>query len=163
MNGRRALFSRLLPALAAVVVLVILDQLTKIVVDNWLPFQEPVPIIPFIDFYRTYNTGVAFSMFEEFSGWIIVGIRLLIVAFVLWLWARTAHHRWLYHLGFVLVVAGALGNLVDRFAYGHVIDFVAFHTQNWSFAIFNLADSFITLGAVAIAFEEFFGSKPERV
>lgn len=156
MTAKPALFSRPAPAMLLILAAIILDQISKIAVDHLLPFQEPVPILPFIDFYRTYNTGVAFSMFEHFDGWIIVGVRLAIVAFVLWLWQRTDKHRWLYHLGFALVIAGAVGNLIDRFAYGHVVDFILFHTQTWSFAIFNIADSYISVGAVIIAFEELF-------
>ncbi len=159
MTAKRALFSRPLPALILIVMAILVDQATKIAVDTWLPYQQPVPVIPFFDFFRTYNTGVAFSMFDHFSGVIIVGVRLAIVAFVLWLWRHTANYRWLYHLGFALVVAGAVGNLVDRFAYGHVVDFILFHTQNWSFAVFNLADSYITVGAALIAFEEIFRSE----
>ncbi len=158
MTPKPALFSRPLPAALLILALILLDQATKIAVDTWLPFQAPVPVIPFIDFFRTYNTGVAFSMFDDFSGWIIVSVRLAIVAFVLWLWRQTAAHRWIYHIGFALVVAGAIGNLIDRFAYGHVIDFILFHTQSWSFAIFNLADSYITVGAVLIAYEKLFRS-----
>ncbi len=162
MTAKRALFSRPLPALIMILAAVFIDQTTKIAVDTWLPYQQPVPVIPFFDLFRTYNTGVAFSMFENFSGFIIVGVRLAIVAFVLWLWRRTAAHRWLYHIGFVLVIAGAIGNLVDRFAYGHVVDFILFHTQSWSFAVFNLADSYITVGAALIAFEELFRSEPSE-
>jgi signal peptidase II len=75
---------------------------------------------------------------------------------VLWLWRRTSKERWLAHLGFALIIAGALGNLVDRFLYGHVIDYVLFHTETWSFAVFNLADSFISVGAVAVILDEMF-------
>ncbi len=162
MTPKPALLSRPLPAILFILVALLLDQATKIAVDTWLPLQEPVPVIPFIDFFRTYNTGVAFSMFDDFSGWIIVSVRLAIVAFVLWLWRQTAAHRWIYHTGFALVVAGAIGNLIDRFAYGHVIDFILFHTESWSFAIFNLADSYITVGAVLIAFEELFRSEKAK-
>jgi signal peptidase II len=104
--------------------------------------------------YRTYNLGVAFSMLSGMDGWLIVGMRLVIVAFVIWLWRRSAKDRWLAHLGFALIIAGALGNLVDRFLYGHVIDYILFHTDTWSFAVFNLADSFISVGAAAVILDE---------
>ncbi len=55
-----------------------------------------------------------------------------------------------------MVVAGALGNIVDRLIYGHVVDYVLFYTETWSFAVFNLADSLITVGAVVIGFCEMF-------
>lgn len=153
-----SLFSRAVPAFLLIVALLIVDQLTKIAVDHYLPLQEPVHLLPVLALYRTYNTGVAFSMFDETPGYLIVGLRLAIVAFVTWLWIRTPASRWIAHLGFVLVIAGAFGNLLDRFLYGHVIDFVLFHVGTWSFAVFNLADGFITVGAVLIGFDEIFGS-----
>jgi signal peptidase II len=149
-----ALFSRPLPILIFIVIAVILDQAIKIVVDRFLPLQEAVPVIPMLALYRTYNVGVAFSMLSGMDGWFIVGMRLVIVVFVLWLWHRTSKDRWLAHLGFALIIAGALGNLVDRFLYGHVIDYVLFHTETWSFAVFNLADSFISVGAAAVILDE---------
>ena len=158
-----SLFSRARPAVLLIIALLILDQVTKIAVDHYLPLQEPVDLLPVLALYRTYNTGVAFSMFADTSGFIIVGLRLAIVAFIIWLWMRTPAARWVAHLGFSLVIAGALGNLLDRFLYGHVIDFVLFHVGTWSFAVFNLADSFITVGAVLIGFDEIFGTgdKPQ--
>jgi signal peptidase II len=125
-------------------------------------FSRPLPIlifivvavVPMLALYRTYNLGVAFSMLSGMDGWFIVGMRLVIVVFVLWLWRRTPNHRWLAHLGFALIIAGALGNLIDRFLYGHVIDYILFHTETWSFAVFNLADSFITVGAGCVILDE---------
>jgi signal peptidase II len=162
MSNKPALFSRAWPALSLIIFALILDQVTKIAVDHYLPFQQAVNLLPVLSLYRTYNTGVAFSMFADSSGYIIVGIRLAIVAFVVWLWMRAEANRVLLHLGFVLVVAGAIGNLADRFLYGHVIDFILFHVGGWSFAVFNLADSFITIGAIAIGIDEIFGQPSEK-
>ncbi len=109
--------------------------------------------------YRTYNYGVAFSMLSGMEGWFIVGMRLVVVAFVLWLWRRTPKDRFFAHFGYALIIAGALGNLVDRLIFGYVIDYILFHTQTWSFAVFNLADSFITVGAGAIILDELLQAK----
>jgi signal peptidase II len=151
---RRALFSRPVPILIFILVAVVIDQIVKIAVDRYLPLQEAVPVIPMLALYRTYNLGVAFSMLSGMDGWFIVGMRLIIVAFVIWLWHRTSSNRWIAHIGFALIIAGALGNLIDRFLYGHVIDYILFHTQSWSFAVFNLADSFITVGAGCVILDE---------
>jgi signal peptidase II len=145
-----------------IVLAVAADQAVKIAVDHYLPFQEAVPVMPMLALYRTYNLGVAFSMLSGMEGWFIVGMRLAIVAFVIWLWRRTGPERHFAHVGFAMIIAGALGNLLDRFLYGHVIDYVLFHTSTWSFAVFNLADSFITIGAVLVVIDEFLGSKPKR-
>lgn len=156
MSGEKPfLFSRPLPVLIFVVLALIADQAIKIAVEHLLPFEQAVPVAPFFYLYRTYNLGVAFSMLSGMDGWFIVGMRLCIVAFVLWLWRRTpADHRFA-HTGFAMIIAGALGNLADRFLYGHVVDYILFHTGSWSFAVFNLADSFITVGAFFVILDEF--------
>jgi signal peptidase II len=157
MSATRSLFSRAVPALLLITAALIIDQASKIAVDHYLPYQQPVDLLPVLSLFRTYNTGVAFSMLADSSGILIVGVRLAIVAFVVWLWLKTEQSRFLVHLGYVLVIAGAAGNLVDRFLYGHVIDFILFHAAGWSFAVFNRADSFITIGALLIGYDEIFG------
>ena len=161
-SGKAARLSRPLPILVFIVLAVILDQVIKIAVDHYLPFQQMVSVAPMLGLYRTYNLGVAFSMLSDTDGWLIVGMRLVIVVFVLWLWRRAAKDRWLAHLGFALIISGALGNLVDRFLYGHVIDYVLFHTDTWSFAVFNLADSCITVGAGAVILDELLQPKKSK-
>jgi signal peptidase II len=146
-------------ALIVIVIAVILDQVVKIAVENYLPMQEAVPLLPVLALYRTYNLGVAFSLLSGMEREFIVGMRVLIVAFVLWLWRRTPKERPFAHSGFALIIAGAIGNLIDGFAYGHVIDYILFHTETWSFAVFNLADSFITIGAGLVILDELFGPK----
>jgi signal peptidase II len=156
------LFSRPLPILIFILLAVVLDQAIKIWVDTTLPLHEAVPVAPFFYLYRTYNLGVAFSMLAGMDGWFIVGMRIVIVIFVVWLWRRTpADHRFA-HTGFAMIVAGAIGNLLDRFLYGHVIDYVLFHTGSWSFAVFNLADSFISVGAALVILDEFLRSRKAR-
>lgn len=144
-------------AVAFIVVALLLDQLIKYLVEVNLGFevQEPT-FIPYMYLYRTWNEGVAFSFLSGMSGWAIVAMRLAIVAFILWWWRSGDHPSPFSHLGFAMVVAGALGNIVDRLIYGHVVDYVLFHTGTWSFAVFNLADSLITLGAALIGFCEVF-------
>lgn len=159
MSAGRAMFSRPLPILVFVVLAVLADQLIKVAVEAYLPLQEAVHVVPMLALYRTYNLGVAFSMLSGMEGWFIVAMRLAIVAFVLWLWRKTPGDRWLAHLGFAMIIAGAIGNLLDRLFYGHVVDYILFYTQTWSFAVFNLADSFITLGAGCVILDEFFGAK----
>jgi signal peptidase II len=149
-----ALLARPLPALVFIIAAVIGDQLIKYLVERDLPFQQPVTVMPFLSLYRTWNEGVAFSFLSGMNGWAIVAMRLLIVAFVVTWWRRAGGAHALMHLGFAMIVAGAIGNIVDRFIYGHVIDYVLVHTDQWSFAVFNLADSLITVGAVIVGLSE---------
>lgn len=153
---RRPLFARPSVAIAFIVVMLLLDQLIKYLVEQHLPFEQAISIIPNLALYRTWNEGVAFSFLSGMSGWAIIVMRLAIVAFILWWWRSSEHPSAWSHLGFCMVIAGAAGNIVDRFIYGHVVDYVLFHTETWSFAVFNLADSLITLGAVLIGFCEIF-------
>lgn len=155
MKPRIPFFSRPVPVVSFIVLAVLFDQLIKLMVETWLPFQEPVHVVPMLALYRTYNFGVAFSMLSGMEDWFIVGLRLVVVAFVSWLWWQTPKERGLAHAGYALIIAGAIGNLVDRLLFGYVIDYVLFYTEAWSFAVFNLADSFITIGAGCIMLDEF--------
>lgn len=138
-----------------VVVLVAIDQWIKYLVETRLVMHEMVEILPFLALYRTYNTGVAFSMFASFSDTILIVVSIAVIVFILYLASRSTSGPWFARIGFTLIVGGALGNLIDRAVYGHVIDYIFFHTPVWSFAVFNLADVFITVGAVMVLLEEF--------
>jgi signal peptidase II len=151
-----ASLARPLPATIIVLVLTMLDQWIKYLVETRLPFEEMVPLIPHLALFRTWNEGVAFSFLSGMSGWAIVLMRILIVAFILWWWRGTKGAGGLINFGFIMIIAGAIGNIVDRFLYGHVVDYVLFHTETWSFAVFNLADSLITVGAVIVGLSELF-------
>lgn len=156
---QRPFFARPPAAATFIVLALMLDQWIKYLVEAHLPFEQAVPVVPHLALYRTWNEGVAFSFLSGVDGWVIVTMRLAIVAFILWWWRSADHPSPLSHLGFAMVVAGAFGNIVDRLVYGHVVDYVLFHTETWSFAVFNLADSLITVGAVVIGFCELFLSR----
>ncbi len=148
---------RLLPYGLLVVVAIGLDQWIKYLVETRLALHEPVEMLPFLALFRTYNTGIAFSMLDSFGDIGLIAVSVCVVAFVLYLAAKTAPGQILARIGFALIVGGALGNLIDRAVYGHVIDYILFHTPVWSFAVFNLADAFITVGAVVVVFDELVG------
>ncbi|AZO21724.1 MULTISPECIES: signal peptidase II [unclassified Mesorhizobium] len=149
------------PYALLVVAAIALDQWIKQMVENGLAFQEKVDFLPFLALFRTYNTGIAFSMFSSFGDTGLVIIAVLVVAFVLYLAVRTPAGHILARIGFALIVGGALGNLIDRAVFGHVIDYILFHTPVWSFAVFNLADAFISVGAALVVFDELIGWRRE--
>jgi signal peptidase II len=157
MNMVRSIFSRQRFAMAFVALLVAVDQLVKWLVERSLPYNEKVGILPSLALYRTHNDGIAFSMLSGFGDNILIVVTLAIIAFVTWLWARSTPSRWISQFGFVLIISGAIGNLIDRAMDGYVIDYILFYVQSWSFAVFNLADAFITIGAAAIIIDELFG------
>lgn len=156
MADKTPLFARPWMAGLFIVVMVLLDQILKYLVEAMLPFQQAVPVLPHLALYRTWNEGVAFSFLSGINGWAIIVMRLAIVAFILWWWRGVDRSARLMHLGFAMIIAGAIGNIIDRFIYGHVVDYVLFYTDSWSFAVFNLADSLITLGALAVGTSEIF-------
>src|SRR5262245_1598704 len=142
---------------ALLAVLIAADQWVKHLVLTRLPEQQAVDVLPFLALYRTYNTGVAFSMFSWLGDRGVILLSLSVIAFVLFLAYRTSERQIMARIGFSLIMGGAVGNLIDRAVHGHVIDYILFHTPVWSFAIFNLADAFITVGAGLVLLEEFVG------
>jgi signal peptidase II len=147
----------LTPYALLVIVAMAVDQWIKYLVETGLPFQEKIDLLPFLGLFRTYNTGIAFSMLSSFGDTGLIIVSLLVSAFVIFLATRTEPGQVLARTGFALIVGGALGNLIDRSVYGHVIDYILFHTPSWSFAVFNLADAFISVGAVLVILDEFVG------
>ncbi len=144
----------LIPYAVVTAVAVAADQWIKYLVETRLPMQEAIELLPFLALYRTYNTGVAFSMFSSIGDIGLLAIAAGVILFVLYLAWRTEPGNWIARLGFALIVGGALGNIIDRATYGHVVDYILFHTPVWSFAVFNLADAFITIGAIAVVVDE---------
>ena len=154
--------SRVIPMLSLVAAAVALDQVIKWLVETRLPFHELVPVIPMFALYRTWNEGIAFSMLGGLPDTALLALTGLVIVFVLYLWWRTPPGRRIAHLGYALIIGGALGNLVDRAVYGHVVDYILFHTQSWSFAVFNLADAFISIGAGLIVLDEVIATVRDR-
>ncbi|WP_340159622.1 signal peptidase II [uncultured Hoeflea sp.] len=160
-SGPSAL-SRLMPMLLLVSASVAIDQVIKWLVETRLPFHELVPVIPMFALYRTWNEGIAFSMLGGLPDTALLALTGLVIIFVLYLWWRTPPGRRIAHLGYALIIGGALGNLIDRAVYGHVVDYILFHTETWSFAVFNLADAFISIGAGLIVLDELIVMLHER-
>lgn len=154
--------SRLSRALLLVGALALVDQLIKGLVVLTMPLGSAIEILPFLALFHTRNEGIAFSFLSGFHGWGLALISTVVLGFIAWLWRGTPPERRWSHWGFALVAGGAVGNLVDRVALGYVVDYVYFHTPVWSFAVFNLADAFITVGAVLILLDEVWFSRERK-
>ena len=141
---------------------VVLDQWIKYLVVTGLALHEAVELLPFLALYRTYNDGIAFSMLSSVGDTGLILIVVAVVAFILYLFSRTEPRQYFARIGFALVIGGAIGNLIDRVMLGHVVDYILFHTPVWSFAVFNLADAFITVGAGLVILEELMSWLRER-
>ena len=136
-------------------VLIVLDQWTKALALQHLSLHQSVPVIPgWLDWTLTYNQGAAFSFLSDAGGWqrwffsaLALGVSALLAG---WL-ARIPRHDWRQALPFALIVGGALGNLIDRLRFGHVVDFVDAYWNEHHFPAFNVADSAIVCGAISLA------------
>jgi signal peptidase II len=148
-RGRQAFEGLAIVAAAAGI-----DQFVRYLVENGMEYHEKIDIFPFFALFRTNNTGIAFSMFGDLGAVPLSVLTIAVSAFVVFLWHKTPQSDRIARFGFALIVGGALGNLVDRVMLGHVVDYFLFHTPVWSFAVFNLADSFITVGAALVVLQE---------
>jgi signal peptidase II len=144
-----------LPWLVLSAVVIMFDQLTKLWVLSSLPEHTAVPVIEGVwNWYRTYNTGAAFSFLSDAGGWqkyFFVVLALAISALLGYWLARTSRRDWKNALPYSLVIGGALGNVIDRLLYGHVVDFIQWYWRDHYWPAFNIADSAIVAGAIGIA------------
>ncbi|WP_208437156.1 signal peptidase II [Bartonella taylorii] len=141
--------------LLGLVLTVGLDQAVKYWIMHNMPLGTASRLLPFLSLYHVRNSGIAFSFFSSFSQWGFIAITLIIIVFLLWLWKKVEYNKSLTRFGLTLIIGGAIGNLIDRIRFHHVIDYILFHIDDiFYFAIFNLADTFITLGVIAILIEE---------
>jgi len=144
-------------------VIVILDQWTKMLSIRHLSLNVPHPLMPFINFTLTFNAGTAFSFLSSASGWqiwlLIVFAVIICLLILIWLGRISRRAHWLA-ASLVLIFGGALGNLIDRFHYGYVVDFIDVYVKNWHYPTFNLADSAICIGVVILITHLFFNKSP---
>lgn len=143
---------------------VILDQASKLAITGSMQLYQSIAVMPYFNLTYVHNTGAAFSFLSEAGGWqrwFFAGLALVISAIIaVWL-ARLKPGETLLALALSLVLGGAIGNLIDRLAYGYVIDFLDVYYQGRHWPAFNIADSAITLGVVLMLAESFGLGKPK--
>ncbi len=144
--------------LALSLLAVVLDQASKWAVDSSMQLYQSISLVPYFNLTYVRNTGAAFSFLSEAGGWqrwFFAGLAIVIsIVIAVWL-ARLKQHETLLAVALSLVLGGAIGNLIDRLAYGYVIDFLDVYYQTWHWPAFNIADSAITLGVVLMLLESF--------
>ena len=142
----------------------VIDLASKVYFDGALQMYQQIVVIPdFFSWTLAYNTGAAFSFLADSAGWQrwLFALIAVVVSGVLVVWLKRLgrNDTWLA-IALALILGGALGNLYDRIAYGHVVDFILVHWQNrWYFPAFNFADSAICVGAVMLALDMFKSKK----
>ena len=130
--------------------LVIADQLSKYFIVKKLSIGESFNIFSFLDLYLILNTGIAFSFFDDggvYGRWILVTLVLLVCVYLTYI-LFTEKLRKYESVALLMILSGGIGNLIDRTLWGHVIDFIHLYYLNYSFYIFNFADTFITIGVM---------------
>ena len=142
---------------------IMLDQITKLAADRLLTFHSPVTVIPdFFNFTLAYNKGAAFSFLSDAGGWQrwFFTVLAVVVSVVLIFWIKnlSRQERWTA-AALALVLGGAIGNVIDRVIYGHVIDFIQWYYDRFYWPSFNIADSAISVGAAILIFQALFGNK----
>ena len=151
MNASRAWWLWLLVSFAVVAI----DQATKLAIQAHFHQGDQYVITSFFSLVLAFNTGAAFSFMRgaEGSRYVLSAVAVVAAAIIVWL-LRRGGDRW-YCAGLALILGGALGNLWDRIALGHVVDFLLFHWRDWYYPAFNVADSAITVGAALLILDAF--------
>jgi len=146
-------------SLAALVI--VLDQITKLLIANYFSYGENLVLLNTFSLTLMHNPGAAFNFLSDAGGmqrWLFSGIAIIASISITWLLKKHATQT-LFALSMSLILGGALGNLIDRIAYGYVIDFLLFHWDEHYFPAFNVADSAITCGAGLMIWESFMEKK----
>jgi signal peptidase II len=147
--------------LALAATIAVLDQLTKWGLAHYIAPGQVVEVTPFFNLVHVFNRGAAFSFLADAGGWqrtFFIVVTLAAIAFILYLLRRHADET-LFCLGLTLILGGAVGNLYDRVAHGHVVDFLDFHAAGWHWPAFNVADSGITVGAALLVIDALFANR----
>ncbi|MDY0746661.1 signal peptidase II [Paucibacter sp. R3-3] len=135
---------------------IVLDQLTKVLILRAFNFGDSVTVTSFFNVVRVHNTGAAFSFLAGAAGWqrwFFVGLGLMATGFIGVMLKRHGHQA-VFSLALSLILGGALGNVIDRLIHGYVVDFIQVHWDAWYFPSFNVADSGITVGAILLIWDE---------
>jgi signal peptidase II len=135
----------------------VVDQITKLaVIAKLAPYQDVITLTGFFNLVHVHNTGAAFSLFADQPGWqrgFFIVLALVASAVIVHLLKKPG--KPIFHAALSLILGGALGNVIDRALYGHVIDFLDVYVGTWHWPAFNVADSGITLGAALLILDAF--------
>ncbi|BBB22584.1 signal peptidase II [Abyssogena phaseoliformis symbiont OG214] len=136
-----------------VVLLVVLDQLTKLLAYEYLGIGDSIAINEFLSLTFAHNYGAAFSFLADSGGWqryflsSVSAIASIVIS--VWMLRTSLKHKFKL-ISLALILSGALGNMIDRIANGFVVDFIDFHYAGFNYPIFNFADIFISIGVILL-------------
>ncbi len=149
------------------IAMIVLDQITKLLIVQHFSYGERLNLLPVLDLTLAYNKGAAWSFLDAASGWqrwMFTGLAIVVAAIlVVWLRRLKARSQGLLACALSLILAGALGNVIDRVRLGHVIDFIMVYWDEHMFPIFNVADSAITVGAALLLLDALLETRRSKV
>ena len=148
--------SGLLPWLGLALLLLVIDQATKVLILAYYHPGEVTYLTDWLNLVRVHNRGAAFSFLAGADGWqrwLFVGIGVVSTVFIIYLLRAHAGQR-LFCLALTCIMGGAVGNVLDRLLHGYVVDMVDFHLGRWHFPAFNFADTAITFGVIFLLLDE---------
>ena len=143
--------------LSLATVIIILDQITKLWISQTFVYGESVAVTNFFNLVLAHNSGAAFSFLSNAGGWqrwLFSAVAVTASIWIIWLLRKHKQEK-LFCFALTLILGGALGNLIDRAAYGYVVDFLDFYWNTYHFWAFNIADSAVTCGAGLLLWESF--------
>lgn len=152
---------RLVTWLGIAALVLFFDQVSKITIIKLFEYGESLFVTPFFNLVLVYNKGAAFSFLADSGGWqryFFTLVGLAAATFIIYLMRKHPDQK-RFCGSLALILGGAIGNVIDRLAYGHVIDFLDFHVAGSHWPAFNIADSAICVGAVLFIIDELFRAK----
>ena len=145
---------------------IIVDQLSKLWIERTMTLGDSINVLPVLEIVRAHNTGAAFSFLAQAGGWqrwafsaLAVGVS---IGLLYWLRTLARDTHTLLASGLAMILGGAIGNVIDRFEHGYVVDFVYAHWGAHYFPAFNVADSAISIGAVIVVLDALRDWRRER-
>ena len=139
------------------IIILILDQATKVLVASYIPYESYIEVSSFFKLVNFHNTGAAFSFLHNAGGWqryFLIFITLIAVVWIIFMLIKNKHIP-IISFSLLLILGGALGNLIDRIRLGYVVDFIYLHIDSWYWPAFNIADSAICVGAGLLVYDMF--------
>lgn len=145
--------------------LIVADQVTKWMITRTLVLHQQIPVTGFFNITHVLNPGGAFGMFAGSSPLVrqffFLFVSTLVSVALIWFYTRTAPTHRVLSMGLAAIFGGAVGNLIDRFRFGKVVDFLDFYIGNWHWPAFNVADSAICVGMAVFLYHLIRNDVPE--
>ena len=135
------------------VLIVVLDQLTKLIVHSSMNLYDSIQVIPYLlNFTYIRNEGIAFGIYFEGAETIFIVLPILITIYLFYLLKSEEFQDKFSQIALFLIIAGAVGNIIDRIFRGYVVDFIDFHLNGMHWYVFNIADSSVTIGLIFLLY-----------